>query len=281
MLHHSYAPDTGMTTCVACPDQSNAGEGQPACSCNTGWFMFNLTCLPCPPGALCDSPSEPERNFDTLRSMAGFWRYLDPAVTAARMSGDVSAYATPRFYRCPLGVAACPSSENGTCTVGYGHVTCGVCEVNYHATGASCVPCKGATLWLLAIVIAGAVLLALLVRWAVSRFDTSKLVNSGRIIINCTAVAISICPSLPWGVLVVVYLSVNVVAVDRVVLAVAFVFVCACVCCSVLPPPRQTCKSWVRPRRRIPFRGLRRASPCCPCFACSCLTPCRSWHWTA
>ncbi len=62
-------------------------------------------------------------------------------------------FVVGRIYPCPMGAAACPSSSNGSCAVGYMGVMCGVCQKGYHATGAACLKCQGATQYSIVIII--------------------------------------------------------------------------------------------------------------------------------
>jgi hypothetical protein len=65
--------------------------------------------------------------------------------------------------------------------VGYQGVLCGTCSIGYHANGATCDLCIGATKYAIIIVaFIAAAALALFI-WISKRFDTSKLVNGAKV----------------------------------------------------------------------------------------------------
>ena len=189
-----FSASLGATTCLVCPPNSASGTGAKTCGCEASFYGVVLngtltSCAPCPAGAECLA-ADPlgQRTARTLSSLAGQWR----VPTAA---------ARPSFMPCPLGVAACPSSSNGTCAPGYAGVLCGVCQIGYHASGSTCSVCRGtANAWLLPIMCVVVVLLCALAVWVSRRLDTTKLVNGAKVIVSYLQVMGSSSSSyqIPW-----------------------------------------------------------------------------------
>ena len=189
-----FSASKGATTCLVCPPNSASGTGAKTCGCAANFYgvIFNGTvtsCAPCPAGAECLT-ADPlgQRTARTLLSLAGQWRV--PTTTDQ-----------PSFMPCPLGVAACPSSSNGTCTLGYTGVLCGVCQLGYHASGSECSLCRGsANAWLLPVMCVAVVLVGALAVWVSRRVDTTKLVNGAKVIVSYLQVMGSSSSSyqIPW-----------------------------------------------------------------------------------
>ena len=179
-----YQSNYGQTACVVCPRFSTSSSGQPTCACNSGYFFLSGECLPCPQGAECSASNDPRRDVDTLSSVTGFWRLVDPVVPRAATNATLVRVASPPlFYRCPYGSIACPPSNNGSCVLGYSGVKCGVCAPGFHDTGTACIPCVGATQYMLPIVAVCALVVCLIGYWVAQRYDTRNLMNASKILI--------------------------------------------------------------------------------------------------
>ncbi len=97
------------------------------------------------------------------------------------MLGAATADNAPLFMKCPMGIAACPSSNNQSCAVGYTGVLCGSCASGYYADSQVCTVCVGATKYAIVIVIVIGALAAALFVFISKRFDTTKLVNGAKV----------------------------------------------------------------------------------------------------
>ena len=193
-----FNPFTGATACLRCPAFSVPMPGNVGCSCNAGYFATSTVanesrCLSCPVGATCSTPytRANTRTLAAIVSLPGYWKYMAVA--------NPTEVDPPQFFACPF-PQACPSSANGTCTEGYGGVMCAVCAPGYHNSGQACIPCVGATSYLLPIMIA-AFAAALAVFWWVSqRYDITNFLNIVKIMISYLQVIGSSSASynIPW-----------------------------------------------------------------------------------
>ncbi len=171
---NTFSPLAGSTLCQACPAFSSSIAGQAACDCMIGYYIpsptANFSCVSCPSGALCTTSSA-TRISTVLASQPGFWRV--PGLEVA-------------FMPCPFGPAACPSSFNGSCAVGYTGVLCGTCALGFHNSGQTCTECVGTTKYAIVIVTVVAGLALAFFYWISIKLDTTKLVNGAKVAVSCT-----------------------------------------------------------------------------------------------
>jgi hypothetical protein len=172
----TYSPVAGALTCLSCPTNSDAPIGMSACSCLSGYYFHNGSCIICPNGANCASSSDPLRNLISLASEPGYWRLLDDEHGADTFP--------PQFYVCPLGAAACLGSYNGTCAIGYQGPTCAFCQLGYHLDETSCDVCQGGTKFMLPIVIVVAIAAGALFYFVASKFNTKKVVGVVQVLVG-------------------------------------------------------------------------------------------------
>ncbi len=174
---NTFSSLVGSTLCQACPAFSTSDPGQATCQCAPDFYTpkagYNFSCAKCPIGALCIDSSA-TRFSSVLMSQPGYWRVPD---------GSSNSLI---FMPCPFGLAACPSSFNGSCGVGFKGVLCGTCALGFHNSGQTCVECVGTTKYAIVIVVIVATLAFALLYWVSLKLDTTKFVNGAKVAVSCT-----------------------------------------------------------------------------------------------
>ncbi len=107
----------------------------------------------------------------------------------------------PLFLKCKLNPAACLSSANGSCAVGYEGPMCGVCSSGYHLSSRACEPCTGsANAYLLPVLALAMVAIAAFFVYISRRVNLTKLVSAAKVIVSYLQVmgSSSSTYQIPW-----------------------------------------------------------------------------------
>ncbi|CAK9019085.1 Uncharacterized protein SCF082_LOCUS14372 [Durusdinium trenchii] len=118
--------------CQPCPPHSERYDPAFQCSCSSGFFDLDSSCVECPEGAVCNTSGSV---LETLHLSTGYWRY-------GHRSSDVQL--------CHTGDACLGGTAYGddSCAVGHEGPRCQVCsERYYHDSGSSkCLACPSESL---------------------------------------------------------------------------------------------------------------------------------------